>query len=69
MIKYIKDRWLNKPHKLIAIKHKGKWLYYKKEDDIDESCSICGKQPFGFKLTNIKCPYGVEWRCPEHLEG
>ena len=28
MIKYVEGRWLNKKHKIIAIKHKGKWIYY-----------------------------------------
>lgn len=29
--KFIKDRWLNKDWKYIAIKHKGIWNVYKKE--------------------------------------
>lgn len=66
MVKYIKNSWLNKPSNIIAIKHKGKWVYYRKEADIEQKCSICGKIPYDFKLTNIKCPNGVEWRCPEH---
>lgn len=68
MVKYIKDRWLNKRHQIIAIKCQGKWVYYKIDDDVDKRCSVCGKIPYDFKLVNIKCPDGVEWRCPRHVE-
>ena len=27
-VRYIKDKWLNKPFDYIAIKCKGKWLFY-----------------------------------------
>ena len=31
-VKYIKDRWINKPYDYISIKCKGKWVYYKRSD-------------------------------------
>jgi len=27
-VKYIKNKWLNRPHDYIAIKCKGEWLFY-----------------------------------------
>lgn len=29
-VRYIKDRWLNQPWEHIAIRHKGKWLFYQR---------------------------------------
>jgi hypothetical protein len=32
-VRYIKDKWINKPYAYIAIKCKGEWVYYKRSDE------------------------------------